>query len=412
MIRPIWRKSAWAKSLSASLALLIAFMMLWSSAPRTEAADHGDAPLPSQDRPMDIDDVYLFLDPNDNSKVVIIATLYGFNVPGEGVNFGAFDSRARYLIGLETTGDPRPDQFIDVRFSKRTATSVPQTATVILPFGEILQAPTTLPTLADNANAPVITVDSATGVSFFAGPADDPFFFDIPGFGRFVNSVVTGAPNPALLQRGRDSFAGYNVLAFAISIPVSYLRIPRTGGNPNANILGVNLLAQRQRRTVIQRDGSLMDTGGFMTLDRMGVPAVNVALIPFARKDEYNFATTQDDAAGRFAGDIVGTLQALGTNNTNIGILANVAVLNGDLLRLNLSTANTGDGGGNNGGAGFPNGRRLRDDVIDTILFFVANQNTLGDSVNANDVTFRNTFPFLANPQQPRASGTDDNTRN
>ena len=62
---------------------------------------------------------------------------------------------------------------------------------------------------------------------------------------------------------------------------------------------------------------------------------------------------------------------------------------------------------------GFPNGRRLSDDVIDTILFFVANQNTLGDSVPANDVPFRSTFPFLGAPQQPRPAGTvDDNTRN
>ncbi|HWP44447.1 MAG TPA: DUF4331 family protein, partial [Blastocatellia bacterium] len=153
--------------------------------------------------------------------------------------------------------------------------------------------------------------------------------------------------------------------------------------------------------------------GGFMTIDRMGIPAVNVALIPFARKDEYNFATPLDDARGRFAGDIVATLMALGTDNTNIGILASVAVAKGDFLRLDLSTANSGPGGGNNTGAGFPNGRRLSDDVIDTILFFVANQNTLGDSVNSNDVPFRDTFPFLAPPQQPRAPGTvDDNTRN
>ena len=87
-------------------------------------------------------------------------------------------------------------------------------------------------------------------------------------------------------------------------------------------------------------------------------------------------------------------------------------MVKGDFLRLNFSSANTGTGGGNNAGAGFPNGRRLRDDVIDTILFFIANQNTLGDNVNANDVPFRDTFPFLAAPQQPRASGTDDNTRN
>jgi hypothetical protein len=53
----------------------------------------------------------------------------------------------------------------------------------------------------------------------------------------------------------------------------------------------------------------------------------------------------------------------------------------------------------------------LADDVIDTILFFVANQNVLGDSVNANDVAFRDAFPFLAPSQQPRDSG-DDNTKN
>lgn len=411
MIQPSRKISVYAKAAYASVAMILAFMMLWASVPQSQAADHGDAPLADEDRPIDIDDVYVFLDPNDNSKVVIIGTLYGFIVPGEAVNFGAFDSRVRYLVGLETTGDARLDQFIDIRFSKRTSTTSPQTATVVLPFGETFQAPTTVPTLADNANAPTITVDGATGVSFFAGTADDPFFFDIPGFNRFVASVLGGAANPALLQRGRDSFAGYNVQAFALSIPVSYLKLQRTAGNPNANVLGVNLQTQRQRRAVIQRDGSIVDTGGFMTLDRMGNPAVNVALVPFARKDEYNFSTTEDDAAGKFAGSIVGTLTALGTNATNIGILANVAVLNGDLLRVNLSTANSGNGGGSNAGAGFPNGRRLQDDVIDTILFFVANQNTLGDNVSANDVAFRNSFPFLAAPQQPRASG-DDNTKN
>ncbi|HWO00096.1 MAG TPA: DUF4331 family protein [Blastocatellia bacterium] len=381
-------------------------------APTIRAADHGDAPLADEDRPADIDDVYVFLDPNDNSKVVLIATLYGFIVPGEAVNFGAFDPRVRYRFGIETTGDSRADQFIDITFSPRTAAAAPQMATVTLPFGQIITAPTTSATLADTANSPTVTTDAATGVSFFAGTTDDPFFFDIPGFNRFVASVLAGAPNPAALQRGRDSFAGYNVRAIALSIPASYFRLQSTAGNPGANVIGVNFQTQRQRRTVINRDGSFNSTGGFSTIDRMGVPAINVALIPFARKDEYNFATTQDDANGRFAGDIIGTLKALGTNDTNIGILAQVAVLNGDFLRLNLSTSNSGTGGGNNDGVGFPNGRRLKDDVIDTILFFIANQNTLGDSVNANDVTLRDSFPFLAPPQQPRTSGVDDNTRN
>jgi hypothetical protein len=144
----------------------------------------------------------------------------------------------------------------------------------------------------------------------------------------------------------------------------------------------------------------------------MGVPAVNTALIPFSRKDEYNQSTPVNDAQGRFAGDIVGTLTRLGTNATNIGILASVAVAQGDYLRLSLTTPNTGTGGGSNAGAGFPNGRRLGDDVIDTVLFFVANQNPLGDNVNSNDVPLRNQFPFFGAAQQPRDSGVDDNTRN
>jgi hypothetical protein len=150
----------------------------------------------------------------------------------------------------------------------------------------------------------------------------------------------------------------------------------------------------------------------FFNIDRMGNPAVNVALIPFPRKNEYNLASPQDDANGRFANDIIGTLTALGTNATNIGILAQVAVVRGDYLRLNLNQTNSGPGGGNNTGAGFPNGRRLGDDTIDTILFFVANQNPLGDNVNANDVPLRNLFPFFAPSQQPRDAGVDDNTRN
>ena len=135
--------------------------------------------------------------------------------------------------------------------------------------------------------------------------------------------------------------------------------------------------------------------------------------VPFGRKNEHNVSTPRDDAAGRFAVDIVGTLTALGTSQANIEALAGVAVSNGDIQRFDLSIPNTGPGGGDNPEAAFPNGRRLRDDVIDTILTIVVNGADLGDSVDANDLTFRDTFPFFAPPHQPRAAGTaDDNTRN
>src|SRR5207247_10384576 len=92
------------KALIAAVLTLI-FVAMILPATNLRAADHGDAPLADEDRPADIDDVYAFLDPNDNSKLVLIATLYGFIVPGDAVNFSAFDTRLRLRFGLDITED-------------------------------------------------------------------------------------------------------------------------------------------------------------------------------------------------------------------------------------------------------------------------------------------------------------------
>ena len=367
------------------------------------AADHGDSPSSASNQGADLGDIYFFLDPNDNSKAVIGVTVRGFIVPGEAVNFAAFDPDVHFQLQIENSGDARPDRFIGVSFSPRTGAANPQTATVVFPDGSTLQGPTTIPTLAPAAVPPTITTDVRRGVSLFAGEIDDPFFFDIPAFGRFVASVKAGTPNPALLQRGRDTFAGYNIMAFVIEMPVSMLR----GRSSEVGISGVSLKPTKS--------GGEKGRGNrhFEQVDREGNPAINVVAIPFPRKDEYNSATTEDDARGRFASDIVASLKSLGTDDTSIGILASVAVTRGDFLRLNLGVFNGGTGGGTNPQAGFPNGRRPADDVIDTLLFFVANRQPLSDHVSGNDVAFRSAFPFFAPPQQPREPGViDDNTRN
>ena len=392
-----------------SLALSLFLTLVVIPAQQIGAADHGDGPAVGADRSADLNDCYMFLDPNDQTKVVLLNTFHGFIVPAEAVNFGVFDPNLRYRFEIEASGDAIPDGFIDVTFSEKiNSGATPQTATISSTFFPTFTAPTTPPNLSPTAPTPVVTTDAGSGIAAYAGLVDDPFFFDIPAFSRFVASVMAGAPDPSQFNRGRDSFAGYNTLSIALSIPVSLLR-SRLGV---ANSLGLSVRSQRRTSSVLRRP-SRFATPTYVDVDREGVPAVNVALVPYPRKNEYNLATTADDAAGRFAGSIVGTLTALGTNATNIGILAQVAVTRGDILRLDLTKANSGPGGGNVAGAGFPNGRRLSDDVIDTILFFVANQNPLGDKVNANDVTFRDTFPFFAPSQQPRDSGVvDDNTRN
>lgn len=392
------------------LALSLFLTLVLMPVQQIGAADHGDAPAASLDRSADINDVFLFLDPADNTKVVILLTVHGFIVPAEASNFGIFDHNLRYRFGLEANGDPTLDGFIDVTFSEKvTSGATPQTATVSSSFFRTFTAPSTPANTNPTGPAPVVTTDPLTGVAFYAGLSDDPFMFDIPAFSRFVASVLAGTPDPSHFNRGRDSFAGYNTLSIGFSIPAQLLRT-QLGVTNN-----VGVLAQTQRRTSsVTRRPSRFFQPSYTDVDRMGNPAVNVALVPFPRKNEYNQGTPLDDAAGRYASSIVGTLTALGTNSTNIGILAGVAVTRGDILRVSLTTANTGPGGGNNSGAGFPNGRRLSDDTVDTLLFFILNQpaNPLSDKANVNDVPLRDTFPFFALAQQPRDSGVDDNTRN
>ena len=505
------------------LALSGAILLCASNA---RAADHADSPTASNNASADLNDVYCFLDPNDNNRVIISMTTRGFIVPSEAVNMGIFDPKLIYRFLIESTDDAVADAKIDVTFAPRTTTSTGQFATIRMDQGPTkifeFTGAATNPSLNSTPPGQFIVTDPASGVQFFAGEVDDPFFFDIPAFSRFVAAVRAGSPNPAAaFIRGRDSFAGYNTMSIALSIPKALVpnangvvglagatirvdSVPSIFGNlatrgqvdggdkvliggliisggapkrllirgigPSSGVPGPlanpKLTLYNSQAQIIASNDNWQDTQGpeitstslapknpleaailatlqpgaytaivdgvgggtglalvetydleaataaSQTVDRTAVPAVNVALVPFARKDEYNIATQQDDANGRFAGDIVATLKALGTDDTNIGILASVAVTKGDFLRLNFNTANTGIGGGNNSGAGFPNGRRLGDDVVDTLLFFILNQKPLPDNVNANDVPLQNTFPFFASAQQPREAGIDDNTRN
>ncbi len=400
------------KSVMVALTAALACATIGTLAPPLQAADHAESTSVAGDPGADIADVFAFRDPTDNSKVILALDVEGFVVPSELLNLSFFAPEVVYRFEIENTGDAKPDDVIDITFSPQTSRSQPQTATIKLPNRLKFTAPTTVQTPAPTANPFVVTTDPISGVSFFAGLTDDPFFFDIVGFNRFVASVLAGSPDPTQLQRARDSFAGYNIHMIALSVPALLLK------GPAGDVIGVNGVTLRRRFSMRPESGEEKTHGKLVQVDRMATPAVNTALIPFPRKNEYNAATPEDDAAGVFANSIVATLTALGTNATNIGILANVAVLHGDYLRLNLATPNSSLGVGEHitdaGYAGFPNGRRPGDDTIDTLLYFITNQTILtGDSVNSNDVPLGSTFPFFAPPHQPLATGViDDSTRN
>lgn len=402
-----------AKNVIFVSALIIGIFLAPFSA--IKAADHADSTSVTTDVGADLADTFAFLNPNDNSKVILGMTFEGFIVPGQAGNFGFFSPDILYRFEIENNGDTAADRYIDITFSPQTSRSVPQTATVVMtnrkglrypPFNVRFTAPTTVANTSPTPPPFVVTTDPVSQVSFFAGLTDDPFYFDGVGFSRFISSVLAGNPNPSTLNRARDVFAGYDIHSIALEFPAHLLR------GSAENVIGVNAVTLRQRYSARQNNGQVLNSGDYVQVDRGAVPAVNTVLIPFPRKNEFNASTPVDDANLLFANSIIATLTALGTSQSNIVILANIAVFNGDYLRLDMGIPNTSQGFGERittpNYTGFPNGRRIGDDVVDTLMYFVTNQAVkMGDNVNSNEVPLTDTFPFYGRPHQPLDSGVD-----
>ena len=450
----ICRKNRSRAFVALALTLALAFQLTMS--PRSNASDHIDGPQLANDHASDINDMYFFIDPNDRTKAVMIMTVNPFMISSEIIGQAIFDHNLRYRFEIENTGDARSDVFIDVRFTRGVGReTAPQIATVMLPDGRQFSGPTNVPTQGadtDDIEPPdlVVNTDSRTGASFFAGIADDPFFLDNTAANRFVLSSIRNPGNPdrgifanragfnapdnsdpnadnqvagqlpgqarnrGLNQGpGRDTYAGFNTLTIAVSVPVAMLR-SRTRGPSDE--LGLNGVTQRQRQQIVRTDGQVVGQGRFVTVDREGVPLVNNGLIPAPRKDEYNGADTVDDANGRFRADIIRSLRNFGTNDANIAILLNMIQVRGDFVRLNITVPNSGPGGGNNpdGGPANMGGRRLQDDVVDATFTLINNGQALGDFVDRNEFEFGDTFPFVAPQIMPNPNGInspDDRTR-
>ena len=96
------------------------------------AADHAESTSVAGDPGADMGDVFAFLDPNDNSKVILALDVEGFVVPSELLNLSFFAPDVVYRFQIENTGDAKSDANIDVP-SPQTSRSQPQTATIKLP---------------------------------------------------------------------------------------------------------------------------------------------------------------------------------------------------------------------------------------------------------------------------------------
>jgi uncharacterized protein DUF4331 len=295
------------------------------------------------------------------------------------------------------------------------------------------------------AQAAVKTVGDA---KFFAGQRDDPFFVDL---GSIFDLGGLRPFNPAHLimlaaADGVDGVAGYNTHSIALEVPKTAI------GSVASNTLGVYASASRKSVRILRKDGSSKEEGTWQQVSRLGNPLVNEVIIPLGQKDYWNAADPKDDAqfVNRYTSPelaslinllyppLMNNVQTTGRNDlvavllTGIGPIPALGVTNfnstgprqADLLRLNINIDPTVPvGAGNRLGVlegdirGFPNGRRLEDDVTDIEIRAVAQgygavlnsllglpnkspNNTLGDGVNANEKAFSTTFPYVATPHQ------------
>ena len=359
--------------------------LLLSGAPAF-AADHRDSPTVDDDPAADINDVYMFRDPKDATKLVLVLSTYPLEDPRFATSY-QYDPDVVFQIGFDTVGKGVFPHSVTAKFSKLSdgAGSL-QTFKVILPSGKVVTGNVTQPTIQSPEPTPVITTKG--DITVFAGPRDDPFFFDLIGFNRVVAKInatsVNGGPGTAdpTLFTHVDAFAGFNVQALVIEAPI-------TEFVGSAKKFGISAFSYRKVGPKIRANARTVtiDDVTYQSVDRMGNPAVNTAFITPSLKDAYNTANPQNDEKN-YEATIVASLKKYGTNSTNTGILASVVFP--DTLKIDLTKAD-----------GFPNGRRLADDVIDTELQLVFNQplgGGFGDGVNKNDKPFLTTFPFVAEP--------------
>ena len=283
------------------------------------------------------------------------------------------------------------------------------------------------------------------GGRVFAGPRDDAFFIDL---GVAFDSVnLQGAPSPGPNNPnlgtgnqggGTDTVSGNNVLAIVLELPEQRLTRDRravTGPNDAEATVGAWTSTERRRLQVTNGDSTKENgRGGFVQVNRLGNPLINELIIGIPDKDKFNQTQPQNDVAN-FGGyvvepEIVKALNALFSLDCNekdrtdlVQLITGLPGLNqirsnrpvpSDTLKLNLGTPPTAAGQENRFGviggdtAGYPNGRRLGDDVVDITLrvacdFLIpANQGgqmvPLGDGVDRNDVPFLSEFPYESAP--------------
>jgi hypothetical protein len=464
----------WGLALAALAAAgLTAFGLAQASGPTTAvASSHREAPVIADDPAADNTDLYAFRSPDRPDTVTFVANYIPLEEPAGGPNFARFDDSVLYELNIDNDGDAKEDITYEFRFQTTVRNgntflyntgpitslddpdfNVRQTYSVTRVTDQGRRSSTVLAT--DVPTPPVNIGPRSTpgyaalrtaavrelpgGGKVFAGQRDDPFFvdlgsvFDLAGLRPFDTFHLIPLPAGA----GVDGVAGFNTHSIVLQVPIAdVVKVPNT-------TIGVYASAGRQQLRILSPNGQNSSFGPMVQVSRLGNPLINEVVIPLQNKDRWNRSDPADDAqfaASYTSPEVPGLVNLLypglpdiattGRNDLVAVLLTGVPTLNftgptkADLLRLNTAIAPSGPvGTGNRLGvlagefAGFPNGRRLEDDVTDIEVRALAcgygavlagalglcnlsPNNVLGDGVDANEKPFLTSFPYVADPHQ------------
>jgi hypothetical protein len=292
------------------------------------------------------------------------------------------------------------------------------------------------------------TYKVGNGVSVFAGTTDDAFWIDLGAafdtanfrtLGSGVPGVLTAAEDAAAQNFASDTVSGYAVNHIAIEVPVRLLTRTGTVVPPTSPAATIGVWATTSRRaiTIRRSPDPALNLGDWRQVQRMGNPLINELIVGIGFKDRFSMDQPRNDS--QFASffldpPIVRIVEALyggalavpaAPRNDLLPLVTYAAPIAApgtpagpvaDLLRLNTGVPPTDPAQASRLGllagdaAGFPNGRRVFDDVTDITLrvgvggvlaapfpgFNPDINGRLGDGVNVNDAPYNPRFPYVA----------------
>ncbi len=401
------------------------------------------------------DDTVLYEIKIDNTGDGLEDIVYQFQFTTQVVNGESILGQAAVnengVISSLTDPDYNMPQTYTVKRIDRTSGRVGRTVAAGLRTPPANIGPRATPNYEANLGQPAV-YPLPGGGKVFCGQRDEYFFIDVGGVFDTLNLRSVGS------NGGVDTTQGYNVSTIAIEVPVQDLTSSRAvPSSPTASdaVVGVWSTASRRTTRVINDDGSRKDTGGWVQISRLGNPLVNEVVIPLKLKDAFNSLSPVNDAVAapyildpELAHDLAavfGITIPPAPRNDLVSIFATGIPVNAvtgpsyttflsdgnphEYLRLNVAIPITPIGSqsrlGLLGGdvAGFPNGRRVFDDVTDIALRAVAGgtpftpatnispNNALGDGVSSNpEGPLLTRFPYLLPPNAGNTARTSNQT--